>query len=150
MSVRVQRQDFDPGTEIARLHEGRTDVGAVVSFLGLVRGESHGERLISMTLEHFPGMTERELLRIAEEARERWKLSAVTVVHRIGELEPGERIVLVVTAAAHRRAAFEAGEFLMDYLKTKAPFWKRELRASGEHWIEARDSDANAAARWRR
>ena len=148
MTVRVQHEDFDPGAEIAKLHAGRSDIGAVVSFVGLVRGESHGERLASMTLEHFPDMTERELQRIADEARVRWSLTDVVVVHRVGELKPGDRIVLVVTAAAHRRAAFEAGEFLMDYLKTRAPFWKRELRASGEHWVEARDSDDDAAARW--
>lgn len=148
MTVRVQREEFDPGVEIARLQ--REDSGAIVSFTGVVRGESHGEKLVSMTLEHFPGMTERELERIAREARSRWSLTGVSVVHRIGELKPGERIVLVVTAAAHRRAAFEAAEFLMDYLKTRAPFWKRELRASGEHWVEARDSDDEAAARWTR
>lgn len=147
MTVRVQHADFEPGAEIARLQ--REDAGAIVSFVGVVRGESHGERLVSMTLEHFPGMTERELERIAREARSRWSLSGVSVVHRVGELRPGERIVLVVTAAAHRRAAFEAAEFLMDYLKTRAPFWKRELRASGEHWVEARASDDEAAARWR-
>lgn len=148
--IRVQTEDFDAGAEIAQLHDGRSDIGAVVSFVGLVRGESYGEKLVSMTLEHFPGMTERELTRLADEARERWKLDGVVVVHRVGELKPGERIVLVVTAAAHRRAAFEAAEFLMDYLKTRAPFWKRELRASGEHWVEARGSDDEAAARWRR
>lgn len=148
MSVRVQREDFDPGAEIARLQ--RDDAGAIVSFVGVVRGESQGEKLVSMTLEHFPGMTERELERIEREARTRWSLQGVSVVHRVGELKPGERIVLVVTAAAHRRAAFEAAEFLMDYLKTRAPFWKRELRASGEHWVEARDSDDTAAARWTR
>lgn len=148
--IRVQTNDFDPGEEIARLSAGRDDIGAVVSFVGLVRGESHGEKLVNMTLEHFPGMTERELDRIADEARARWSLQGVSVVHRIGELKPGERIVLVVTAAVHRRAAFEAAEFLMDYLKTKAPFWKRELRTSGEHWVEARGSDDEAAARWRR
>lgn len=148
--IRVQTNDFDPGEEIARLSAGRDDIGAVVSFVGLVRGESHGEKLVNMTLEHFPGMTERELERIADEARARWSLQGVSVVHRIGELKPGERIVLVVTAAVHRRAAFEAAEFLMDYLKTKAPFWKRELRTSGEHWVEARGSDDEAAARWRR
>jgi molybdopterin synthase catalytic subunit len=146
--IRVQAADFDPGAEIARLQ--RDDAGAIVSFVGVVRGESHGEKLVSMTLEHFPGMTERELERIAAEARSRWSLSGVCVVHRVGELKPGERIVLVVTAAAHRRAAFEAAEFLMDYLKTRAPFWKRELRASGEHWVEARGSDDEAAARWER
>jgi molybdopterin synthase catalytic subunit len=148
MTVRVQREDFEPGTEIARLQ--REDAGAIVSFVGVVRGESHGEKLVSMTLEHFPGMTERELERIAREARSRWSLQGVSVVHRVGELKPGERIVLVVTAAAHRRAAFEAAEFLMDYLKTRAPFWKRELRASGEHWVDARRSDDEAAARWTR
>ncbi len=148
MTVRVQREDFEPGTEIARLQ--REDAGAIVSFVGVVRGESQGEKLVSMTLEHFPGMTERELERIAKEARSRWSLQGVSIVHRVGELNPGERIVLVVTAAAHRRAAFEAAEFLMDYLKTRAPFWKRELRASGEHWVEARGSDNEAAARWTR
>jgi molybdopterin synthase catalytic subunit len=148
MTVRVQRDDFEPGVEIARLQ--REDAGAIVSFVGVVRGESHGEKLVSMTLEHFPGMTERELERIAKEARSRWSLQGVSVVHRVGELKPGERIVLVVTAAAHRRAAFEAAEFLMDYLKTRAPFWKRELRASGEHWVEARGGDDEAAARWSR
>jgi len=148
MTIRVQREDFEPGVEIARLQ--REDTGAIVSFVGVVRGESHGEKLVSMTLEHFPGMTERELERISEQARSRWSLQGVSVVHRFGELKPGERIVLVVTAAAHRRAAFEAAEFLMDYLKTRAPFWKRELRASGEHWVEARGSDDEAAARWKR
>jgi molybdopterin synthase catalytic subunit len=148
MSVRVQREDFEPGAEIARL-QGE-DAGAIVSFVGVVRGESQGEKLVSMTLEHFPGMTERELELIAKEARLRWSLQGVCVVHRVGELKPGERIVLVVTAAAHRRAAFEAAEFLMDYLKMRAPFWKRELRASGEHWVEARGSDDEAAARWKR
>jgi molybdopterin synthase catalytic subunit len=147
--IRVQTADFDPGAEIAALHAQRSDIGAVVSFVGLVRGESHGETLTSMTLEHFPGMTERELARIEQEARTRWALDDVVVVHRVGELKPGERIVLVVTAAGHRRAAFEAAEFLMDYLKTRAPFWKRELRASGEHWVGPRDSDGEAAARWR-
>lgn len=148
MTVRIQHEDFEPGAEIARLQ--REDAGAIVSFVGVVRGESHGEKLVSMTLEHFPGMTERELERIAKEARSRWSLQGVSIVHRVGELRPGERIVLVVTAAAHRRTAFEAAEFLMDYLKTRAPFWKRELRASGEHWVEARDSDEEAAARWTR
>ena len=148
--IRVQTEDFDRGVELARLHAGRSDIGAVVSFVGLVRGESHGEALTSMTLEHFPGMTERELTRIADEARARWKLDGVVVVHRVGELKPGERIVMVATASGHRQSAFEAAAFLMDYLKTRAPFWKRELRASGEHWVEARGSDDEAAARWRR
>ena len=147
--IRVQRQDFDIGAEIAALTRGRTDAGAVVSFAGLVRDDADGDRLISMTLEHFPGMTERELARVEDEARVRWPLLDVAIVHRIGELLPGDRIVLVVTMAQHRAAAFEAASFLMDYLKTRAPFWKRELRASGERWIDARDSDDDAAARWR-
>jgi molybdopterin synthase catalytic subunit len=146
--VRVQPDDFDPGAEIARVHEGCDTVGAVVSFTGLVRGDSHGEKLISMTLEHFPGMTERELDKIAAEACRRWNLSGANVVHRIGELVPGDRIVMVATAAPHRQDAFEAAAFLMDYLKTRAPFWKIEQRGSGAYWVEARSSDDEAAARW--
>jgi molybdopterin synthase catalytic subunit len=147
--IRVQRQDFDIGKEIEALTRGRTDAGGVVSFAGLVRDDADGDRLKSMTLEHFPGMTERELARVEEEARVRWSLLDVLVVHRFGELLPGDRIVLVVTIAQHRADAFEAASFLMDYLKTRAPFWKRELRASGEHWVDARDSDDAAAARWK-
>jgi len=147
--IRVQRHDFDTGQEIEALTRGRTDVGAVVSFAGLVRDDADGDRLKSMTLEHFPGMTERELARVEEEARVRWPLLDVLIVHRHGELLPGDRIVLVVTLSHHRAAAFEAASFLMDYLKTRAPFWKRELRASGEKWVEPRDSDDTAAARWR-
>ncbi len=146
--IRVQRRDFDVGKEIEALTRGRTDVGAVVSFAGLVRDDADGDRLKSMTLEHFPGMTERELVRVEEEARVRWPLLDVAIIHRFGELLPGDRIVLVVTIASHRAAAFEAASFLMDYLKTRAPFWKRELRASGERWVDARDSDDDAAARW--
>jgi molybdopterin synthase catalytic subunit len=147
--IRVQKEDFDPGAEIAKLHRGRSDIGAVVSFVGLVRGESHGEKLTSMTLEHFPGMTERELERIEREALARWALDDALIVHRVGELKPGERIVLVVTAAPYRRAAFEAAEFLMDYLKTRAPFWKLEERAGGVRWVEARNEDDAALKRWR-
>ena len=146
--IRVQRQDFDVGKEIEALTRGRTDVGAVVSFEGLVRDDADGDRLTSMTLEHFPGMTERELARVEDEARVRWPLLDVAIVHRIGELLPGDRIVLVVTISQHRADAFEAASFLMDYLKTRAPFWKRELRASGERWVDPRDSDDAAAARW--
>jgi len=150
MMIRVQREDFDIGQEIEALTRGRTDVGAVVSFAGLVRDDvEDGDRLKSMTLEHFPGMTERELARVEEEARVRWPLLDVLIVHRHGELLPGDRIVLVVTLSHHRGAAFEAASFLMDYLKTRAPFWKRELRASGERWVDARDSDDAAASRWR-
>lgn len=147
--IRVQREDFDIGREIEALTRGRTDVGAVVSFAGLVRDDAESDRLKSMTLEHFPGMTERELARVEEEARVRWPLLDVLIVHRHGELLPGDRIVLVATLSHHRSAAFEAASFLMDYLKTRAPFWKRELRASGERWVEARGSDDEAAARWR-
>jgi molybdopterin synthase catalytic subunit len=147
--IRVQRQDFDIGAEIEALTRGRSDVGAVVSFAGLVRDDAGGDRLRSMTLEHFPGMTERELARVEDEARVRWPLQDALIIHRFGELLPGDRIVLVVTIAEHRAAAFEAASFLMDYLKTRAPFWKRELRASGEHWVDARSSDDAAAARWR-
>jgi len=147
--IRVQRADFDTGAEIEALTRGRTDIGAVVSFSGLVRTDADGDELKSMTLEHFPGMTERELERVEAEARVRWPLTDVAIIHRFGELLPGDRIVLVITTAQHRAAAFEAASFLMDYLKTRAPFWKRELRASGERWVEARDSDGQAAARWK-
>ncbi|WP_088347590.1 MULTISPECIES: molybdenum cofactor biosynthesis protein MoaE [Rhodomicrobium] len=147
--IRVQGDDFDVGAEIAGLTAGREDIGAVVSFTGIVRGGS-GERAIrAMTLEHYPGMTERELERIEAEARDRWPLSASLVVHRHGRLMPGENIVLVVTASAHRQAAFEAASFLMDYLKTSAPFWKKEERlAGGDGWVEAKADDDAAAGRW--
>jgi molybdopterin synthase catalytic subunit len=146
--VIVQDDDFDAGAEVARLGSVAGNVGAVVSFVGVVRAESEGEKLLALQLEHYPGMTERELTRIADEARERWKLLGVTIIHRVGTLRPGAQIVLVVTAAAHRQAAFDGCGFVMDYLKTKAPFWKKEARASGEYWVEARSSDDDAAARW--
>jgi molybdopterin synthase catalytic subunit len=146
--VCVQAEDFDTGAEVSRLASGGDSVGAVVSFVGVVRGESGGERLLALQLEHYPGMTERELSRIADEATARWQLSAVTIIHRVGVLRPQDQIVLVVTASAHRQAAFDGCAFVMDYLKTQAPFWKKETRASGEYWIEARSSDDEAAARW--
>ncbi len=146
--VCVQAEDFDTGAEVARLASDEDGVGAVVSFVGVVRGESGGEKLLALQLEHYPGMTERELSRIAEEATSRWELSAVTIIHRVGVLAPKDQIVLVVTASAHRQAAFDGCAFVMDYLKTQAPFWKKETRASGEYWIEARSSDDEAAARW--
>jgi molybdopterin synthase catalytic subunit len=133
---------------VSRLASGRDSVGAVVSFVGVVRGESGGEKLLALQLEHYPGMTERELSRIADEATARWQLSAVTIIHWVGALRPKDQIVLVVTASAHRQAAFDGCAFVMDYLKTQAPFWKKETRASGEYWIEARSSDDEAAARW--
>ena len=146
--VCVQAEDFDTGAEVSRLAADGDSVGALVSFVGVVRGESGGEPLLALQLEHYPGMTERELSRIAREATGRWQLSAVTIIHRVGVLRPKDQIVLVVTASAHRQAAFDACAFVMDYLKTQAPFWKKETRASGEYWIEARSSDDEAAARW--
>jgi len=144
--IRVQTEDFDIGAEVAALSEGRHDIGAVVTFSGTVRDKT-GD-LVAMELEHYPGMTEKELARIEQEARERWPLEASLIVHRVGRLLPGENIVLVVTASAHRQAAFEAAEFLMDYLKTRAPFWKREETADGGNWVDARESDDTTAARW--
>lgn len=148
MAVRVQREDFDIAAEVAALTRGKTEVGAVVTFTGAVRGDNG--RLKSITLEHYPGMTEAELARIEAEANERWPLIGTLIVHRIGELAVGDNIVLVVTASEHRQAAFEAAGFLMDYLKTRAPFWKKETTATGESvWVEARLSDEAAANRWR-
>jgi len=143
--IRVQREDFDVGAEMAALARGRTGIGGIASFVGLVR-DTDGIR--AMTLEHYPGMTERALEAIEREACERWPLEATLIVHRYGRLTPGERIVLVVTAASHRAAAFEACAFLVDWLKTKAPFWKLEETAQGERWVEAKASDDDAAKRW--
>ena len=148
MTVRLQREDFDIGAEIARLSQGRTDVGAVASFTGICRGTDRADGIVAMTLEHYPGMAEAEIERHVAEAEKRWPLLGVTVVHRYGRLVPGDNIVLVATASQHREAAFAAAEFLMDYLKTRAPFWKKEERAGGDGWVEARQSDTAAAARW--
>lgn len=146
--IRVQREDFDVGVELAELSAGKLGIGGVCLFVGLVR-EMAGDELISaMTLEHYPGMTEGELTRVEQEARRRWPLEASLVIHRYGRLEPGDRIVLVATASAHRRAAFESCEFLIDWLKTQAPFWKREETAEGPRWVSARSDDDFAAARW--
>ncbi len=145
--IRVQAEIFDAGAEIDRMTAGRGDLGAVVAFIGLVR-DFGPDRLSALTLEHYPGMTAAEMARIAEEAGRRWPLLALTVIHRFGRLEPGAPIVLVLAAAAHRRAAFEAAEFLMDWLKTKAPFWKSEARETGTRWVEAKVSDEDAAQRW--
>lgn len=150
MSVRVQHEDFDIGREVAALTAGRTDVGAVVTFSGVVRGTGDGAPLASMTLEHYPGMTESELELVEAEAHRRWPLQGTRIVHRIGTLAPGDNIVLVVTASAHRQAAFEAAAFLMDYLKTRAPFWKKETDTSGAgQWVDARESDDTALERWK-
>jgi molybdopterin synthase catalytic subunit len=146
--IRVQQEDFDIGAEIAALTKGRVDIGGVASFIGLVRDVAGGESVGAMTLEHYPGMTEKKLQEIDAEANRRWQLSASLIVHRYGRLEPGERIVLVITASAHRQAALESCAFLIDWLKTKAPFWKLEETAAGPQWVEARDSDDKAADRW--
>jgi molybdopterin synthase catalytic subunit len=149
VSVRVQREDFDIGAEVAGLAAGRADIGAIVTFTGTVRADSGPDAIASMTLEHYPGMTESELARVETEAAARWPLQASLIVHRVGTLKPGDNIVLVVTASAHRQAAFAAAEFLMDYLKTRAPFWKKEVGPGGEaRWVDARHSDDAAAQRW--
>lgn len=150
MAVRVQHEDFDVAAETDRLLGGRKDVGAIVTFTGRVRGDDDGRSIATLTLEHYPEMTEAEMARIEAEARERWPLQEVLVVHRVGELRAGENIVLVITVAVHRQAAFDAAGFLMDYLKTRAPFWKKETAADGESaWVEARCADDTAADRWR-
>jgi molybdopterin synthase catalytic subunit len=147
-TIRIQQADFDVAQEIAALSKGRTDIGAVVSFSGICRGSENGEPIAALTLEHYPGMAEAEIGRHADEALSRWPLQGLTIIHRFGRIAPGENIVLVVTASPHRQAAFEAAEFLMDYLKTNAPFWKREESEKGTNWVEARDHDDAAAARW--
>lgn len=149
MSVSVQEKDFDVSSEIDALTRGDTGVGAVATFIGKVRGEAHGNTLQSMTLEHYPGMTEAELAAIEQEAVGRFQLSASRVVHRVGSLHPGDNIVLVITCAAHRGDAFAGCEFLMDYLKTRAPFWKKETGVTGEdRWVDARECDEAALTRW--
>ncbi len=147
--IRVQREDFDVGAELGRLKNARKAIGGIALFVGVVRGEDSGEGVKAMTLEHYPGMTERALERIEAEARARWPLEETLIVHRYGRLEPGQNIVLVIAASAHRQAAFEACEFLVDWLKTKAPFWKLEERKSGAAWVEAKPEDDEAALRWR-
>ena len=147
--IRVQSEDFDVGTEIRGLTAGRDDIGAIVTFTGAVRREGKDQAIRALTLEHYPGMTEKELERIEVEACQRWPLAASLIVHRYGRLVPGENIVLVITASSHRQAAFAAAEFLMDYLKTSAPFWKKEEPADGdERWVEAKATDDAAAGRW--
>jgi len=148
-TVRIQAEDFDAAAEIARLSAGRKDIGAIVTFSGLCRDE--GGRLAALELEHYPGMAEAEISRIAGEATTRWPLTGLTVIHRFGRIEPGANIVLVVTASTHREAAFEAASFLMDYLKSRAPFWKKEHLSDGGEggWVEVRTSDDKATARWK-
>lgn len=146
--IRVQQKDFDIGAEIEQLRSGRTDIGAIVSFTGTVRDTAKGAPISKMTLEHYPGMTEKELERIEAEANARWPLQASLIIHRYGPMKPGENIVLVVTASPHRQAAFEAAQFLMDYLKTDAPFWKKEDGPGGGDWVDARVRDDDALKRW--
>ena len=150
MTVRVQQADFDLGAELTALRAGDARVGALASFVGLVRDFSHGTGVAEMTLEHYPGMTEKALQAIVEEARGRWDICGVRVIHRVGRLVPGDRIVFVAVASSHRGEAFAACEFIMDYLKTRAPFWKKEETAAGGRWVDARESDDHAAGRWER
>ena len=149
-TVRLQREDFNAAAESARLTSGRTDIGAVVTFTGVCRGTEAGEPIRALTLEHYPDMAEAEIARHVEEAQARWPLLGVTVIHRYGRLIAGENIVLVVAASSHREAAFAAAEFLMDYLKTRAPFWKQIERSGGSVWVDAKDTDETAAKRWQR
>ncbi len=148
MSVRVQTQDFDLSAELATMRAGRSDIGALVTFTGLVRDMAKSGPVTEMELEHYPGMTERALEQIVSEAHERWPLQDALIIHRHGPLAPGDQIVLVATASPHRHAAFEAAEFLMDYLKSRAPFWKKEHGATGAQWVDARESDEQALSRW--
>jgi molybdopterin synthase catalytic subunit len=147
--IRVQTEDFDVGVETRKLTAGRTDIGAIVTFTGTVRDTANGRQLASMTLEHYPGMTEAELSRVEQEAQARWPLQSSLIIHRYGRLLPGDNIVLVVTASLHRHAAFEAAAFLMDFLKSRAPFWKNEVEIDGAGgWVDARESDQDAVERW--
>jgi molybdopterin synthase catalytic subunit len=147
--IKVQTEDFDIGAEIAALTVGRTDIGGIGCFVGTVRADTKGSTVTGMTLEHYPGMTERAIARIVDQAAGRWPLLGCTVIHRVGSLRPGENIVLVIAASAHRQAALDATAFLIDWLKTKAPFWKREDFTSGEGaWVDAREEDDAAASRW--
>ncbi len=148
-TIHVQQADFDLGAETAALTGGRTDIGGIGSFIGVVRGTAGGRDISDMTLEHYPGMTERAMMSIAETAEQRWFLQGCTLIHRVGLLRPGENIVLVLAAAPHRQAALEATAYLIDWLKTRAPFWKKERFSSGEaRWVDAREEDDAAAARW--
>lgn len=148
MTVRVQTGDFDIGAEIAAMRRGNPKVGAVASFIGVVRDLNDGDHVAEMTLEHYPGMTEKALEKMVAEARSHWDIYDALVIHRVGTLKPGDQIVLVVVTGAHRGEAFQACEFLMDYLKTRAPFWKKERTPAGARWVEARESDDAAADRW--
>jgi len=149
MSVSVQQEDFDLGEQYAALLAGDRGIGAVVAFVGTVRDLNLAHDVVALELEHYPGMTEKSLQKILDQARQRWSLQAARVVHRVGKMYPGDQIVLVLTASAHRADAYEANAFVMDYLKTEAPFWKKEWTPEGPRWIEARDSDDQAMAKWK-
>jgi molybdopterin synthase catalytic subunit len=148
VTIRIQQADFDVAHEIAVLTQGRSEIGAVVTFSGICRGGEGGDATTALTLEHYPGMAEAEIGKHADEAISRWPLTGLTIIHRVGRIKPGENIVVVLTASAHRQAAFQAAEFLMDYLKASAPFWKRDETSSGTRWIDAKSQDDAAAARW--
>jgi molybdopterin synthase catalytic subunit len=147
-NIRVQQEDFSVEKEMVRMRAGRTDIGALVSFTGLVRDLNDDTEISTMTLEHYPGMTEKQLASIVDEAESRWTLQDTTVIHRVGKLQPGDQIVLVLTASMHRGDAFEANSFIMDFLKKRATFWKKESRPGSDHWVEERESDLVAAERW--
>ncbi len=150
MTVRIQGADFDLGAELATLRAGDTRIGALASFVGLVRDINDGSHVSEMTLEHYPGMTEKALEEIVAEAKSRWDIYGTLIIHRVGPLQPCDQIVLVAVTSAHRGEAFAACEFIMDYLKTRAPFWKREATPEGARWVDARDSDDSAATRWQK
>ncbi|MGQ5522717.1 molybdopterin synthase catalytic subunit MoaE [Chitinimonas sp. PSY-7] len=148
IAISVQTDDFDLGKEVDALSKPDRGIGAIVSFVGLVRDLNLAADVVSLSLEHYPGMTEKALQHIAQEAAMRWSLNGIRIIHRVGDLHPGDRIVMVLTASTHRHTAYEANTFIMDYLKTRAPFWKKEWTPEGPRWVEAREADASAAARW--
>jgi molybdopterin synthase catalytic subunit len=148
IEISVQNQDFDVGAELAEMRKESSQVGAIASFVGVVRDLNEGDSVATLELEHYPGMTQRSIREIVEQANERWNLIGARVIHRIGKLRPTDQIVFVAASSMHRGAAFEACEFIMDYLKTRAPFWKKELTPQGERWVDARCSDKSAAERW--
>jgi molybdopterin synthase catalytic subunit len=148
MTVRVQIEDFDAGLEISQLRNARKDTGAIVSFIGQVRDVNEGDTVSQLTLEHYPGMTEKALEAIVSQAQSRWDIFDALVIHRVGTLQPTDQIVIVSVSSAHRGEAFKACEFIMDYLKTEAPFWKKEVTSAGEHWVEEKQTDEDARERW--
>ena len=148
INISVQTESFDTGLEIDQLKQGKPGIGGVSTFIGYMRNHNDGDSVSAMTLEHYPGMTEKALQKIAEEAKQRWSLEAITIIHRVGPLLPEAPIVLVITASEHRKEAFESCEFIMDYLKNRAPFWKRETTDEGDRWVEAKQSDKDAEGRW--